>query len=206
MITPASPCSINGVVTQDDPTYREGDRGFVEPIPIQFDPRFGIAWAPIHARSFAQRRGFITTGRRATRLKAGRLTDSAGYAIHRPNSYLGGTSAVSPVGVSGIDRVGHKRPSIHKYTVGIERELGWSVVANVAYVGEFTRYLNDNFNHNAIPAGARFDPANRDETQTPSPSNPRALPTCSCARSSVSVTSISVHQSTRRATTRCRCS
>ena len=44
-----------------------------------------------------------------------------------------------------------------------------------ACVGEFTRHLNDRFNYNAIPAGARFDPANRDETQTPIPSNPRAL-------------------------------
>jgi hypothetical protein len=83
---------------------------------------------------------------------------------------------VSPVDVEGIVRTNPKRPSTHKYTVGIERELGWNIVADVAYVGEFTRYLNDSFNHNPVPSGAEFLPENRDPTQTPSASNPRALP------------------------------
>ena len=45
-ITPQQPCQINGIVTQNDPTYIEGGGGgFNEPLPIQFDPRFGMAWA-----------------------------------------------------------------------------------------------------------------------------------------------------------------
>jgi hypothetical protein len=157
VITPDRPCDINGVVIQDDPTYREGDRGFVEPIPVQFDPRHDGTGGDTFEGGPAYRFSRVT-----------RFTDL--------NTYLGGTSAVSPVGASGTVRVGAKRPSIHKYTVGIQREIGWNVVADVAYVGEFVRYLGDDFNHNAIPAGARFDPANRDPTLTPSPSNPRALP------------------------------
>ena len=177
VITPEAPCNINGIVLQEDPTYRDGDRGFVEPIPLQFDPRIGIAWAPNPRTVIRAATGIYHDGTGGDTFEGGpayrfsrvtRFTDM--------NNYLGGTSAVSPVGVSGTVRVGSKRPSIHKYTVGIEREIGWNVVANVAYVGEYTRYLNDTWNHNAIPAGAQFDPANRDVTQTPSAANPRALP------------------------------
>jgi hypothetical protein len=177
VITPENPCQINGLVLQDDPTYRKGDRGFVEPIPIQFDPRFGVAWAPNPKTVIRAATGIYHDGASGDTFEGGpayrfsrvtRFTDL--------NNYLGGTSAVSPVSVSGIVREGSKRPSIHKYTVGIQRELGWNIVADVAYVGEFTRYLNDNWNYNAIPAGARFLPENRDPTQTPSASNPRALP------------------------------
>ena len=47
VLTAQTPCSINGIVTQRDGNYLEsGDEGFIEPLPIQFDPRVGIAWAP----------------------------------------------------------------------------------------------------------------------------------------------------------------
>jgi hypothetical protein len=177
VITPQTPCNINGIVLQDDPTYREGDRGFVEPIPIQFDPRIGVAWAPNPRTVIRAATGIYHDGTGGDTFEGGpayRFTRTTQFTDL--NNYLGGTSAVSPVGVSGTVRVGSKRPSIHKYTVGIEREIGWNVVANLAYVGEYTRHINEDWNHNAIPAGARFDPANRDETQTPSPANPRALP------------------------------
>ena len=115
VITPERPCQINGVVTQDDPTYREGDRGFVEPISIQFDPRIGIAWAPNPRTVIRAATGIYHDGASGDTFEGGpayrfsrvtRFTDL--------NSYLGGTSAVSPVDVSGTVRVGSKRPSIHK--------------------------------------------------------------------------------------------
>ena len=45
-ITPTTPCPINGIVIQDDPTYTDVGHGFINQLPIQFDPRFGIAWDP----------------------------------------------------------------------------------------------------------------------------------------------------------------
>ena len=100
------------------------------------------------------------------------------------NSYLGGTSAVAPVNVSGIVREGYKLPSTHKYSIGLQREIGWRIVTDIAYVGEFTRYLGDDFNYNAIPAGARFNPVNRDPSKPdsatvglqPDKRDPGALP------------------------------
>ncbi|RPI51163.1 MAG: carboxypeptidase regulatory-like domain-containing protein, partial [Acidobacteria bacterium] len=177
VITPATPCQINGIVIQNDPTFREGDFGIVEPLPIQYDPRIGIAWAPnprtvIRAATGLYHDGtggeFFSGGPAYRFSRVTRFTDL--------NNYLGGTTAVSPVGASGTIRVGAKRPSIHKYTIGVQRELGWNIVADVAYVGEFTRYLYDQLNHNPIPAESRFQPENRDVTFTPSAANPRALP------------------------------
>ncbi len=44
VITPDTPCQINGIVTQRDGSYVDGE-GFVDPIPVVFDPRLGLAWA-----------------------------------------------------------------------------------------------------------------------------------------------------------------
>jgi len=178
VIAPETPCDINGIVLQDDPTYRKGDRGFVDPIPILFDPRVGIAWAPNPRTVIRAATGIYHDAASGNTFEGGpafrfsrvtRFTDL--------NNYLGGTSAVQPVNVGGIVRTGHRRPQIHKYTVRIEREIGWNIVADVAYVGEYTRnIIDDDWDHNAIPAGARFLPENRDLTLTPNAANPRALP------------------------------
>jgi hypothetical protein len=177
VITPGEPCEINGIVTQNDPTYRDGDAGFVDPLPIQFDPRFGLAWSPNPKTVIRASTGLFHDGTGGNDFRGGPAFQFRRTTWYTDlNSYLTGGSAVAPVDVEGIVRTDPKRPSTHKYTVGIERELGWNIVADVAYVGEYTRYLNDTFNYNAVPAGAEFLPENRDPTQTPSASNPRALP------------------------------
>ena len=177
VITPGNPCDINGIVIQNDPNYRKGDAGFVDPLPIQFDPRFGLAWSPNPKTVIRASTGIFHDGTGGNDFRGGPAFQFRRTTWYTDlNNYLTGGSAVSPVDVEGIVRTNPKRPSTHKYTIGVERELGWNIVADVAYVGEYTRYLNDTFNYNAVPAGAEFRPENRDPTQTPSASNPRALP------------------------------
>jgi Carboxypeptidase regulatory-like domain len=176
-ITPSTPCAINGIVIQTDGNYIDGDRGFIEPLPIQFDPRVGLAYAVtpktvirVAGGAFHDSSGGGTfTGGPAYRFtKTVRYTDM--------NSFLSGTSATTPVGVSGTQREDQKRPVNYKYTVGIAREVGWHTVLDLAYVGERTDNLSLDWNYNAIPAGARFLPENRDPTRTPTAANPGALP------------------------------
>ena len=64
----------------------------------------------------------------------------------------------------------------YRYNVGLQREIGWNTVLDLAYVGDQTRHLPVRRNYNAVPAGARFLPQNRDTTVTPTPANPGALP------------------------------
>ena len=177
VITPSTPCAINGIVVQTDGNYIDGERGFIESLPIQFDPRLGLAYA--------------VTPKTVIRVAGGAFYDSSGggtftggpaYRFQKivrytdMNSFLSGTSTTTPVSVSGTQRENQKRPVNYKYTFGVQREVGWHTVVDLAYVGERTHNLNLDWNYNAIPAGARFRPENRDPTRTPTAANPGALP------------------------------
>lgn len=176
VITPSTPCKINGVVPQNNGDYVDGGEGFTDPTPIQYDPRFGMAWSVdsktvirIAGGSYHEAHGgFYVTGGPAYRFdRVVRYTDMG--------SFLTGTASTTPINVTGVERI-DKRPLAYRYNVGIQRELGWKTVLDVAYIGDKTRYLPVTQNLNSVPAGARFLPQNRDSTVTPSASNPGALP------------------------------
>jgi hypothetical protein len=175
VITPSTPCQINGIVTQRDGQYVDGE-GFVDPIPVVYDPRLGVAWA-IDSKTVVRAAGgsfheahggFYSTGGAAFRFdRVVRYTDLA--------SFMTGTSATTPIGVTGVERT-DKRPNAVRFNLGIQRELGWHTVLDVAYVGDRTRYLPVQNNLNPIPAGARFLPQNRDATVAATAANPGAMP------------------------------
>ena len=167
VITPSTPCQINGTVPQENGNYVEGGRGFTEPTPIQWDPRLGAAWAVtpktvirVAGGSFHEGTGgFYETGGSAFRFqRVVRYTDF--------NSYLTGTSVTTPGNAVGTPR-DDKRPVTYRFTAGFQRELGWNTVLDMAYVGDKTRYLPTRVNINDIPAGARYLPQNRDLSVTP---------------------------------------
>jgi hypothetical protein len=91
------------------------------------------------------------------------------------NSYFLGTGPTSPANVSGTYRTGQKLPVTYQYNVGIQREIGFKTVLDVAYAGSNTHHQAYNYNPNILPLGVRFNPANRDITKTPSAANPGAL-------------------------------
>jgi hypothetical protein len=176
VITPTTPCSINGVVPQVNGNYVDGGVGFSDPTPVQFDPRVGLAWAVndktvvrVAGGAFHEAHGgFYITGGPAYRFdRVVRYTDF--------NSFMTGTGSVTPVNVQGVQRL-DKRPVAYRYNIGLQREIGWNTVLDLAYVGDQTRFLPVRRNYNAIPAGARFRPENRDPTVTPTAANPGALP------------------------------
>jgi hypothetical protein len=175
VITPTTPCQINGVVSQRDGHYVDGE-GFVDPIPVVYDPRLGVAWTVnsktvvrVAGGSFHEAHGgYYDTGGPAFRFdRVIRFSDF--------DSFMSGTSATAPVSARGVERV-DKRPNAYRYNVGVQREIGWKTVLDVAYVGDQTRYLPVRRNINQVPAGARFLPENRDPTVTPTAANPGALP------------------------------
>jgi hypothetical protein len=178
VITPKTPCKINGIVVQEDSTYAKGGHGFNDPLPIQYDPRFGMAYAinpktviRVAGGSFHDATGGITnTGGPAFRYdKVVRYTDVA--------SFISGASATSLVpNVSGTVRTEQKRPNTYRFTLAVQRDVGWHMVVDAAYVGDRTKYLSQSWNYNQIPAGARFLPQNRDVTVTATAANPGALP------------------------------
>ena len=177
-ITPTTPCRINGIVTQRDGNYLDGaDEGFFDPLGIQFDPRFGLAWA-VNPRTVVRvagggyhegTGGFYVTGGPAFRFdRVVRFTNF--------DQFLTGTATTAPINVTGVERENGKRPVNYKFTLGVQRELGWKTVLDLAYVGDRTKHRYQDWNYNAIPAGAQFRPENRDVTVTATAANPGALP------------------------------
>ena len=174
VLTAQTPCAINGIVTQRDGNYLDsGDEGFIEPLPIQFDPRVGIAWA-VNPRTVIRVAGGSfhdgtggPTQQQGDGNAAYRLTRTIFYTDF--DNYLTGGTGTSPVpNTSGPERTNPKRPNNIRFTAAIQREIGKNVVVDGAYVGSRTKYVSRDFNLNQIPFGRRFDPAYRDPTATPS--------------------------------------
>ena len=182
VITPDTPCTINGFVTQRDGNYLEnGSEGFIEYPAVQFDPRVGMAWA-INPRTVIR----VAGGSFHDSFAGNSYQQGGGNAAFRYNreilftdldSYLTGTSATALVpNTSGPVRTESQRTNNYRYTVAIQRELYRNIVVDAAYVGSRTKYVTRERNMNLVPNGARFLPENRDTTVAATPANPGALP------------------------------
>jgi hypothetical protein len=162
-----NPCLFNGIVTQDDPTYLGGDRGVVKMRPVLFDPRFGMAWDVFGDSKMAIRASFgvmhnATSGALAEGGPAWRFDKLVFFTDM--SSFLTGGSAVTPINVSGTWKDGWKQQVNYNYTLGVQRELGWHTVLDVAYVGILTHHNPQSWNFNLLPAGVRFLPSSQDPT------------------------------------------
>jgi hypothetical protein len=56
-------------------------------------------------------------------------------------------------------------PTVYSYSLGVQRDLGFGMVVDVAYVGTLSRHLFQQRNLNAIPYGYLFTAAGQDPTQ-----------------------------------------
>jgi len=78
---------------------------------------------------------------------------------------------VSPSGVTSIQR-DFQPPTVYNWSFGIQQNVGFGTVLDVAYVGNVGRHLLQRRSLNALPYGTRFLPSSIDSTTgSPLPDN-----------------------------------
>jgi hypothetical protein len=80
------------------------------------------------------------------------------------STFLQASGAVGPANVTA-DATGQlPLPTVMNFSLGVQREVGFHTMVDVAYVGAMGRHLLYNQNINPIPMFAHFDPKNLDTT------------------------------------------
>lgn len=166
-IAPGTGMLFNGMVSPKlDPSVQRGvykNRG------LHYAPRVGFAW------------DLFGTGKTAIRGGGGFFYNPMVIANYRgltnqpplievPSLFYGrlsdlqsGTAFTFPSNVRGTDFTGQV-PTAVNFSLGVQHNIGFDTIVDVAYVGSLARHLSWVRNLNAIPFGANFSPANQDPT------------------------------------------
>jgi len=167
----------NGMVLGTDDSY---PRAFRDQQPIQVQPRFGFAWDIAGDGKTALRGSFGAFNQ--TRVSANvvwtdvsrnpPISETPSIFYGNMDSLLSSGGVLFPSSVTGFDR-NNKTPVTYNYMLGVQRDLGFGTVAEIAYVGSVSRHLQQNRNINTLPYGARFLPQNVNPvlSGTPLPDN-----------------------------------
>ena len=137
--------------------------------PIQVAPRVGFSWDVTGDGRTAVRGGYGLFPDRfnddivlqLVELPPLVLTETANYTTIA--ELLSTPLSRSPANARYLD-TNYKPQRIHNWSLGVQRDLGWNLVADAAYVGSIGRRLLQTNNLNAVPYGTNFLPQSIDPT------------------------------------------
>jgi hypothetical protein len=162
----------NGLVLGTDTSY---PKGFRKQAPVVVEPRIGLAYdltgdgktaLRANVGVFHNTRVSGNVNWQASRNPPLQLNPQIFYGTM--NTLLQSTGSVFPSTVQGFDE-SIQTPTLYSYSAGVQRDIGWNTVVDVAYVGSQTRHLLQTVNLNVVPYGSRFLAANQDPTRPGSP-------------------------------------